>query len=683
MVEFDATIAPEDLRVEFDPAVSTDIVLRIAGSDDRITILGGQNLQTLGFVRFADGTEWTQADVLARGLVPLSENVSVPSNDDVLTGSVYDDVIDGGQGNDVLIGLAGDDHLIGGTGNDIFNAGPGLDTTEDIRGDDTYLFAAGDGRLIIADADGADAIEFAAGILPGDVTVRQNAAGDILLLIGAGNDRVTILGGLANPANRIEEVRFDDTTVWTATDLIGFSLTGTDASQNLIGSSFDDVVDAGGGDDIVAGADGDDQLSGGAGSDVLAGEAGDDRLAGGSGADILDGGLGDDTFIYNLGDGQDSITDEDGFDVVLLGPGIAPGSVCVTRDGKDLVLHFANPGDRLTLTDALFSGDIPSADQGIDEIRFDDTTVWTLADAIAALPNAATAGDDLIIGTDADDIIDGLAGDDRIRGQNGDDIINGGDGDDYIDGGYGANTLSGGAGDDEIDGGSGDDVIIGGTGNDDLDGSSGSDIYRFALGDGEDRISDFTTGNIIEFAADIAPGDVAVSTLENWRPCAAHCGHRWPTYYVRGLERSVPGKIAEVRFSDGEVWTDADLVAMAQAGTAGPDIIVGSDSEDTLTGLGGDDRIFAENGNDIIDGGDGDDYIFADYGDDDITGGAGDDELQGSYGEDTYRYNLGDGREHNSGPKRHRPADFRDGITVADITVARVVQFLICDPRRQ
>ena len=204
-----------------------------------------------------------------------------------------------------------------------------------------HLFAAGDGRLIIADADGADAIEFAAGILPGDVTVRQNAAGDILLLIGAGNDRVTILGGLANPANRIEEVRFDDTTVWSATDLIGFSLTGTDASQNLIGSSFDDVVDAGGGDDIVAGADGDDQLSGGAGSDVLAGEAGDDKLAGGSGADILDGGVGDDTFIYNLGDGQDPITDEDGFDVVLLGPGIAPGSVSVTRDGKDLVLRIS------------------------------------------------------------------------------------------------------------------------------------------------------------------------------------------------------------------------------------------------------------------------------------------------------------------------------------------------------
>ena len=139
VVEFDATIAPKNLRVEFDPAVSTDVVLRIAGSDDRITIIGGQNFQTLGFVRFADGTEWTQADVLARGLVPLSENVSVPSNDDVLTGSVYDDVIDGGQGNDVLIGLAGDDHLIGGTGNDIFNAGPGLDTTEDIRGDDTSV----------------------------------------------------------------------------------------------------------------------------------------------------------------------------------------------------------------------------------------------------------------------------------------------------------------------------------------------------------------------------------------------------------------------------------------------------------------------------------------------------------------------------------------------------------------
>ena len=176
-----------------------------------------------------------------------------------------------------------------------------------------------------------------------------------------------------------------------------------------------------------------------------------------------------------------------------------------------------------------------------------------------------TAGDDVIIGTDSDDIIDGLAGNDRIRGQNGDDIINGGDGDDYIHGGYGANTLSGGAGDDEIDGGSGDDVIIGGTGNDDLDGSSGSDIYRFALGDGEDRISDFTTGNIIRFAADIAPGDVAVSTLENGDLVLRIAGTDGQRITFAGWSASVPGKIAEVRFSDGEVWTDADLVAMAQA----------------------------------------------------------------------------------------------------------------------
>jgi Ca2+-binding RTX toxin-like protein len=50
------------------------------------------------------------------------------------------------------------------------------------------------------------------------------------------------------------------------------------------------------------------------------------------------------------------------------------------------------------------------------------------------------------------------------------------------------------AGDDVILGGSGDDWIVGGKGSDVLTGNGGHDSFVFALGDGQDQITDFVPG---------------------------------------------------------------------------------------------------------------------------------------------------------------------------------------------
>ena len=100
----------------------------------------------------------------------------------------------------------------------------------------------------------------------------------------------------------------------------------------------------------------------------------------------------------------------------------------------------------------------------------------------------------VIIGEDpiaaaGDDIVTGGSADDMIFTNDGDDIISGGDGDD---------TLFGEAGNDIISGGNGDDIIDGGTGRDILFGGEGLDIFRFDLEDfqdGEvDTIQDFEQG---------------------------------------------------------------------------------------------------------------------------------------------------------------------------------------------
>ena len=81
-----------------------------------------------------------------------------------------------------------------------------------------------------------------------------------------------------------------------------------------------------------------------------------------------------------------------------------------------------------------------------------------------------------ITGSDGSNILIGTNAGDVINAKGGNDIVLGGNGNDTIDGGSGNDALSGGKGNDTILGGSGTDLISGDDGNDTLDGGSGTDI---------------------------------------------------------------------------------------------------------------------------------------------------------------------------------------------------------------
>ena len=71
----------------------------------------------------------------------------------------------------------------------------------------------------------------------------------------------------------------------------------------------DDTLSGGAGNDTLVGGAGDDTLLGGNGSDDLVGGAGNDVLIGGAGNDGLTGGVGDDLFVFDDGEGIDTIAD--------------------------------------------------------------------------------------------------------------------------------------------------------------------------------------------------------------------------------------------------------------------------------------------------------------------------------------------------------------------------------------
>ena len=71
-----------------------------------------------------------------------------------------------------------------------------------------------------------------------------------------------------------------------------------------------------------------------------------------------------------------------------------------------------------------------------------------------------TIGDDIFVGTTANDRMYGYAGNDTISGGDGNDLIRGGAGDDTLNGDDGNDLLIGGDGNDTLNGGAGNDLLI-------------------------------------------------------------------------------------------------------------------------------------------------------------------------------------------------------------------------------
>jgi Ca2+-binding RTX toxin-like protein len=302
---------------------------------------------------------------------------------------------------------------------------------------------------------------------------------------------------------------FDSEIVLTRRD---DNFTAPDTSDKIKGMGGDDTINGGGGDDeifgdtnglsafvndgrdtlhgnagddILHGGGDDDKLFGDANSDTLFGDGGDDILDGGTGNDTMKGGLGDDTYIVDsLGDVVDDI---------------ALGGTDVVKSSISYNLNDAHHVENLTLIGA------------------------------ANISGTGDDRDNVIIGNNAGNRLDGGAGSDIMRGEGGNDtfIINSSSGTDaLIDGGAdtdkvessvsfslaasttnvenltltggptavingtgnsldntlignGANNvLSGGDGNDTLRGDYGNDTLFGGDDADDLDGGFDNDTLN-------------------------------------------------------------------------------------------------------------------------------------------------------------------------------------------------------------
>ncbi|MGS2724031.1 beta strand repeat-containing protein [Porticoccus sp. GXU_MW_L64] len=381
----------------------------------------------------------------------------------------------------------------------------------------------------------------------------------------------------------------------------------SDGNDNLVGSAMADAIDglAGddniqglAGDDSLTGGDGNDTLDGGTGNDTLVGNAGNDELLGGAGDDVLRGGGGAD--INNGGDGIDTADFSD------IGSGI-------TADLGAGEASYAAPNGN-TVTDTLVS---------IENLTGSDSDDSLTGDANANTLSGGAGNDTLVGGGGADTLLGG-SGDDVLRGGGGPDTTDGGEGSDTADfsdigtavtadlgagsasyaapngntvtdtlvsieniiGSNNDDNLTGDAGANRLDGGMGNDTLVGGGGADTLIGGAGNDVLR---GGGGPDTTDGGEGIDTADFSDIGSGITA------------------------SLEDGEASYLAP----NGNTVTDT-LVSIEN--------IIGSNSDDSLTG---------DSGANVLDGGMGNDSLVGGGGADTLIGGAGNDVLRGGGGPDT------------------------------------------------
>ncbi len=497
----------------------------------------------------------------------------------ILAATQNQTVLQGTNATNTLTGTTGADALYGLDGNDTLTGGAGNDHLEGNFGNDTYIVNLGDGRDTIFDngyVGDTDTLAFGAGITAASIKISEDTTGRDNWLLTLNDSNSVLLQGFSRSYNTIDRITFADGTVWTRADLAARLLTAAAATP-----------------DILYGTDLNDTVNGGAGDDALYSDDGNDTLFGGRGNDRMEGNFGNDTYTVNLGDGRDTIFDN-GYlsdtDTLVFGAGITAANIKISQD----VTVPANWLLTLDDSNSVLLQDFSRFSNTIDKVTFADGTVWTRADLAARLLTAAAASSDILYGTDLND------------------------------------TINGGAGDDALYGGEGNDTLFGGRGNDRMEGNFGNDTYTVNLGDGRDTIFDngyLSDTDTLVFGAGITAANIKISqdvtVPANWLLTLDDSN----SVLLQDFSR-FSNTIDKVTFADGTVWTRADLAArLLNAAAATPDILDGTDLNDTINGGAGDDALYGEEGNDTL------------------IGGIGNDHLEGRSGNDTYVFNLGDGRD--------------------------------------
>ena len=447
---------------------------------------------------------------------------------------------------DNLIGSRFADTLTGDSDTNSFEGGRGNDVLAGGSSTDTYVFNAGDGTDRVIDTGGN--IVFEQGTnndYAGATYTFSDVGSNVRLTVTKGSNTLNTIDFTGYPSSYDFYTRSggSDTEIHESSLMIPGSASNpylaTDAADIFTGSgSYDWVSYAESNEGVninlgrfpitVSGgwAAGDrlkniDNLIGSAFADTLSGDSSANSFEGGRGNDVLAGGTGIDTYVFNKGDGRDTITDSGGKIVFEQG---------TNNDYAGATYTFSNVGGnvRLTVTkgsntlNTIDFSEYPSSYTFTTRSGGDLTTIPTSSlvfpDRLGSEDNPflATAGADIFAGSGSYDWVSYAKSTSGVTiSLNNNPLTNNPA---TVSGGWAAgdtlaeiDNLIGSIHGDKLYGDSSANTFEGGRGNDVLAGRSGTDTYVFNKGDGTDRITD-SGGSKIVFEQGTNNNDYAGAT---------------------------------------------------------------------------------------------------------------------------------------------------------------------------
>ncbi|WP_347815066.1 Ig-like domain-containing protein [Acinetobacter baumannii] len=381
-------------------------------------------------------------------------------------------------------------------------------------------------------------------------------------------------------------------------------------------------------------------IKGSTGNDYLYGGNGDDTLISNGDSDSLYGGSGKDTLIYggNSPNIYTGLIGEAGNDTYIVDKALL-GSLSYVHildntneqntlylksvSADEIILKQASADRIITFNDS--TATIHFGEGQLSSIVFDDGTVWNKAQIEANIIGR-------LLGTDGDDHLQADANYSVIYGLDGNDTIQGGVQNDYLYGGNGDDTLISNGGSDSLYGGSGKDTLIYGgnspniyTG---LIGEAGNDTYivdKALLGSlSYVHILDNTNEQNTLYLKSVSADEIILKQASadriitfNDSTATIHFGE---------------GQLSSIVFDDGTVWNKAQI----EANIIGR--LLGTDGDDHLQADANYSVIYGLDGNDTIQGGVQNDYLYGGNGDDTLISNGGSDSLYGGSGNDTLIY---------------------------------------------
>ena len=272
-------------------------------------------------------------------------NISAEGND-------LNNVITGNSGDNLLAGGLGSDTLKGGLGNDIYivdsledtiieNANEGTDTVQSTINYTLANINNVENLVLSGDSDingtGNSLNNYIAGNSKNNLI--DGGAGNDTLYGGLGTD--TLKGGIGNDTYIVDSN--DDIIIENANE-------GIDTVQSTINYTLANINNV---ENITLLGTANINATGNSLNNIITGNSGNNILTGGGGNDALNGGAGSDTYIFNLGNGQDVITENDpiygAVDKIVFGTGITKNNIIFTKNGYDLIVSINGTNDRITI----------------------------------------------------------------------------------------------------------------------------------------------------------------------------------------------------------------------------------------------------------------------------------------------------------------------------------------------